>query len=334
MQVEGNIQVRLFNHIKNILADHLSLAQEVSEVLDISVDSTYRRIRGEKPLSLDEAVKLCRHYNCSLDQFIPQKKGYLTFDQYHVGPGSFDKHQWLDFIYNNLLNIITFEEKHIVYVAKDPPIFQYFQFPEIVAFKFFFWEKTLFNVRGKENEKFSISFIDNEIIEKCRKIATLVLKIPTTELWNEDTFRILLRQIDYYWISGYFDTKDDLIKLVNSIEKWLNHNRKQAELGMKFLDGHPDHGIENTYTLYENEIILNDNTIFVTTNDKQRTFLTYNVLGLLGCSDIGFCQSVSGLHKTLISKSNMISKVGEKERNRFFNKLTGAIDQFKLLHKL
>nr|WP_319398313.1 helix-turn-helix transcriptional regulator [uncultured Carboxylicivirga sp.] len=330
----GDIQTKLFDLIREKIANNLSLAQEVAEILGISNDSAYRRIRGEKTLSLDEASQLCSYYNCSMDQFIAQQSSFLTFRQLDVAPGNFDKNKWLDFIYNNLLKINSVARKHILYLAKDPPIFQYFQFPEIASFKFFFWEKTIFNVNIKEGDKFTLSVIDNEIIEKCKKIATIVLKIPTTELWNEDTFRILLRQIEYYWISGYFASKEDLEKLINSIERWLNHNQKQAELGMKFLEGHPDHGIADTYTLYENEIILNDNTIFITTDDVQRVFITYNILGVLINDDAEFCQSVSSLHQTLISKSNMISKVGEKERNRFFNKLTGAIHHFKSSYQL
>ncbi len=49
-----DVQQIFFQHIKSNLAAHLSLVDEVAELLNISNDSAYRRIRGEKPLSFEE----------------------------------------------------------------------------------------------------------------------------------------------------------------------------------------------------------------------------------------------------------------------------------------
>jgi len=46
----GELQKSLFDAIKEKVAQNASIAQEVSELLDISADSAYRRMRGEKPL--------------------------------------------------------------------------------------------------------------------------------------------------------------------------------------------------------------------------------------------------------------------------------------------
>lgn len=42
------LQQHFFDHIKERLPTHLSLVDEVAELLSISNDSAYRRIRGEK----------------------------------------------------------------------------------------------------------------------------------------------------------------------------------------------------------------------------------------------------------------------------------------------
>ena len=62
MNSEPTTQESLFNAIKNSLAANISLVHDVSELLGISYDSAYRRIRGEKELSLDELKKLSLHY--------------------------------------------------------------------------------------------------------------------------------------------------------------------------------------------------------------------------------------------------------------------------------
>ncbi|WP_430815542.1 hypothetical protein [Carboxylicivirga sp. RSCT41] len=286
-------------------------------------------MRNEKPLTIDEAFLLCKHFNCSLDNLVDEDKRFMTFKHFYVGPGAFDKKLWLSFIDARLQQISKSKEKQIIYAAKDPPIFQYLQFSEISAFKFFFWEKTLFHARDLEGKKFRVDWLEPEIVTTCKAISSCALQIPTIEIWNEDTFRILLRQIEYYWISGYFESETDFISLIDSIETWLNHNKKQAELGIKYLYGHKPHGIENSYTLYENEIVLNDNTISVIQDNRSSVFMTYNVLGLLQSTDETFCKNIQEFQKILISKANLISQVGEKERNRFFNKLYLAVENLR-----
>jgi hypothetical protein len=46
MKTEG-AQLQFFKHIKSILPAHLSLVDAVADVLEVSNDSAYRRIRGE-----------------------------------------------------------------------------------------------------------------------------------------------------------------------------------------------------------------------------------------------------------------------------------------------
>jgi hypothetical protein len=56
------LQEEVFNKIKSVLPPHLSLASAVANALHISEDSAYRRIRGEKPLSLPEFEMLCSKF--------------------------------------------------------------------------------------------------------------------------------------------------------------------------------------------------------------------------------------------------------------------------------
>jgi hypothetical protein len=329
MNDEQHIQAQLFQQIKERIPDNYSIVHEISELLNISYDSTYRRLRNEKAITLEEAFQLCKKFRISLDELASSNSNFLSFQCFQVEPENFIGLKWLDRILEDLKYIVQQDRKEMVYAAKDPPIFQYFQFPEIAAFKMFFWEKTLFHFYDDEKKKFKIGHIQDDIKEKCLKIAQYSNQIPTTEIWNEDTFRILIRQIEYYWVSGYFESKEDLELLLEKIEIWLAHNQKQAEYGMKFPYDAPNQGIENSYKLYENEIVINDNTIHITTNRSESVYLTFNVLGLLHSSNSTFCTSISKFQKALMSKSNLISQVGDKERNRFFNKLNDCIYEFK-----
>ncbi|HNQ83813.1 MAG TPA: hypothetical protein PKM34_09235, partial [Bacteroidales bacterium] len=137
----------------------------------------------------------------------------------------------------------------------------------------------------------------------------------------------LMRQIEYYWISGYFAKREDMMILLEKLEKWVLHIRKQAESGYKFHYGQPAEGIPNSFMMYENEVVLNDNSIWVRVGDHMATYLTFDVISLLVTQDTAFCTNVEQHMRQLMKKSNLISVSGEKERNRFFNKLLHTIDK-------
>src|SRR5258705_2482572 len=73
------LQQGLFNHLKANLPPHLSMADELCSLLNISHDSAYRRIRGEKPISLTELKKICEHYHLSLDQLLQLNSDTVVF---------------------------------------------------------------------------------------------------------------------------------------------------------------------------------------------------------------------------------------------------------------
>src|SRR6185503_11146679 len=74
----NEIQQQLFRDIKRKLSTDASVADEIAKLLDISTDSAYRRMRGEKNISFDELYKLALHYKISLDQLMSiQRPGFF-----------------------------------------------------------------------------------------------------------------------------------------------------------------------------------------------------------------------------------------------------------------
>ena len=76
---QPGVQQIFFQHVKSNLAAHLSLVDEVADLLNISNDSAYRRIRGEKPLSFEELKIICAHYRISLDQLFHLNNNSFLF---------------------------------------------------------------------------------------------------------------------------------------------------------------------------------------------------------------------------------------------------------------
>ena len=63
--IKNSIQLGFFEKLKLAVPQNISLANEIADILEISVDGAYRRMRGESVLSMDEMVKICRHYKIS-----------------------------------------------------------------------------------------------------------------------------------------------------------------------------------------------------------------------------------------------------------------------------
>jgi plasmid maintenance system antidote protein VapI len=75
----SSAQQAFFQHVKGKIPPHISMVDEIAELLNISNDSAYRRIRADKPISFEELQKLCVHYKVSLDQFLNLQSDAFIF---------------------------------------------------------------------------------------------------------------------------------------------------------------------------------------------------------------------------------------------------------------
>src|SRR3954447_3939736 len=112
----AGVQQLFFSHLKAKLPGHLSLVDEIAEHLDISNDSAYRRIRGEKPISFEELHKLCTNYKVSLDSFLHLQSESFVFNGKIKTDSENSFEDWLA----NLLSLMQFfngfEKKHVYFL--------------------------------------------------------------------------------------------------------------------------------------------------------------------------------------------------------------------------
>src|ERR1041384_3304666 len=113
------IQTLLFQHVKGLLPSHLSLVDEIAGLLDISNDSAYRRIRGEKAIGLEEIQKLCSHFKISMDQLLHLQSDAFIFTG-NLNDGSENRFKdYLDNVYRQFQWVNNFEKKQIYFLLKD-----------------------------------------------------------------------------------------------------------------------------------------------------------------------------------------------------------------------
>ncbi|WP_276134231.1 helix-turn-helix domain-containing protein [Polluticoccus soli] len=322
------VQQLFFQHIKSNLPAHMSLAEEIATILDISNDSAYRRIRGEKPITIDEMQKLSSHYHLSVDQILNINSNSIVFTGNNITPGNFDFELYLRSMLESFKMIAATGQKKMYYEAKDMPIFYHFQFNELASFKYFFWMKTVLS----DPRYAKVQYEDNELGDVLLKWGKEIIKtynsIPSVEIWTEESVNATLHQLEYYTYTGVFTKKENIELLYSQFEKVIDHIKEQAEAGEKYLIGEKPAG-RNNYQLYFNEVFLGHNCILVETDGILTTFVNHGTLNYITTRDKNFCEYSKASIENTIRKSLLISQVSEKERNRFFNIVKDKISKSK-----
>ena len=323
----SSVQVSFFNHIKGLLPSHLSMVDAIAELLNISNDSAYRRIRGEKPISLEEMQKIATHFKISLDQFLHLSSDSFIFTGKLANATDHVFEKWMENLLQQVVFINSFQHKHMYFLLKDIPPMQQFLSPELICFKSFFWRKSILHYEEMRGQKFSLKNIDPRHVEIGKKIVHVYNQIPSTDIWNIESINTTIRQIQFYREANIFDTPEDVTELYNGLFKLIDHLEKQAEIGLKFLIGDKPDSSAAPYNLFNNELILGDNTVLAELNNRKITFLNHSVINFIGTQDERFNAHMFDNIQNLIKKSSQLSMVGEKERTRFFNRIRDKVKQ-------
>jgi hypothetical protein len=304
------------------------MVDEVAEVLNISNDSAYRRIRGEKSIALEEIKKLCIHFKISLDQFLHLSSNSVLFTGKLADKTNFSFDLYLKDFLLQLQTINSFEDKELYYWSKDVPVFYQYQFPEFAAFKCFFWMKTVLEYPEYSKAKFNFSEFDESLWKTCEKILENYTTIPSHEIWNVDNINTYINQIEYYKDTNVFNSKDDILILYECLEKMIDHCEAQAEAGYKF-NRNAKGSVGASCKIYVNEFIIGDNTVMAVINKKPLVYLAHSFLNYTNTQDPVFCDYMYGYFQRLIRKSTLVSSVSEKQRSSFFNPIREKIDRRK-----
>lgn len=334
MAIKESVQLHILESIKEKLKPHISLVDELAELLNISKDSAYRRLRAEKSLDIREVQILANHYNLSLDGILKTDASVLSFQTQVIGNNEFSFKDYLTSILERLQMISQMEDRTISFSARDLPIFHYFLFPELAAFKIFFWCKTYLNQPDLDDVSFDLDHLPNiieELIPTSRDIWQAYARIPSDEMWSIETINIPLKQILYYHEAGLFSEPTQALGLLEKYQQVLLIIQKEAQVGRKFINASLESTPGEIFNLYYNEVSLGDNSILFKMGNKKMSFLTASIKILMTTTDESFCTEVEQYHQNFKTKSTLLSKSSEKERLKLFSRINETITDYKKL---
>ncbi len=308
----NKIQAALLERIKYKVDSRISYVDELAELLNLSKDSVYRRIRGETELSLSEAVTLCEKFQIPFHELMDGESSLYSFQGRLVSRDNLPIYNWLELILQNLKLLDSYPgQKQLIYYTKDLPVFYYYNYPKLTAFKMYFWMRTIHNYPEFESARFTFNAVPQEMIALGQRIWNKFCQIPSTEIWAQETTVVTLRQIEYYHDCGYFENPSDALLIIDEFEQLLRDSKDWMKKGEK-----PGGA---SLQIYRNDVLLGDNTILFELGDQRMVFLPIGNLSLLSTSNATFCAHIEGFLNTVIKRAVLISATGEKERNRYFN---------------
>lgn len=325
-----DLQAQVFEQIQAQFSKKADAIKALAELLDMGQNAVYRRVRGESLLTPTELSKITQHFGLSLDGMIYQTSDTILMSFPSVTQSTKDFATYLDSITHNMQALLQSANAHIKYAAAEIPLFHYCFFPELIAFKLYTWGKTTWDFEYLNQQTFRFDLIPPAAHQAAERMRNRYLKISSTELWSLNVLDNTLNQIEYYYESGDIPNPADAMLLCEKMLALVKHLKLMAIKGKKFPLGAKSMDNRADFKLFHNEMVYTNNTIIISMDSRKAVFSTLSNPNFVRATDPRVTQYIDEWFDKIMVKSQPISSVAEKARNKYFNRLIKKIEQIKL----
>ncbi len=320
------MQEKFIKYLKAKTNNRTSFVEEIASVLDIGYDAAYRRINSKTSISLEEGVKLAKHYKISLNKLY--EVGSLNTILTDLSPPIHNKEGlevWLKQSYNSVFPLTKLKSASIIYSAKDIPLFHTLKDSFLSRYKMYVWLKDVDPEMTRNKVSFDdfIKNIPESLLENAFKLGEVYKDINITEIWNNTTINGTLQQVLYYFEAGSL-SKELAMLICTDIEDVIRHVEKQAI--QQSLIGSKNKAI---YNLYINDIHTMSNTIMVKTPHQKVFFTPFTVISYFKIEHQPTCDLMFEFFEKQMSISKLLVNAGEKDRSLFFNRMHQKINRLR-----
>ncbi len=326
MPENSELQSYIFESLKPYFKNQAEVVSALKDLIHLTQDGVYRRLRGESYLTLDEIEKIAIKYKISLDahvfrntdivsfQFNPFVKTIRTYDDY------------MNELYNAVKPLSQLKALKLKCAASELPLFYFLSSPQLFAFKMFVFARSVWNFDNIKKEKFSISLISQKTQEKANAIWDTYKVQNTIEMWDLNILDSTLNQIEHYFLTNVFLNRTDALELCDSLLELITDLETMVSEGKK---SRAENVPEDSFILYHNEIIHTNNTILIESDSHKIVYSTFVSPDFMRTTDRRVVEYKQKWFNDIISNSTQISKQGEKIRNYFFGYLYKKIAHLK-----
>ncbi|MEO6348654.1 MAG: hypothetical protein ABIO60_12175 [Aquaticitalea sp.] len=320
------MQEQFISYLKVHSNNNTSFVDEIASVLDIGYDAAYRRINSKTSLTLEEGVKLAKHYKISLNNLF--EVGNQNTILAELSPKIIDEvglESWFNNSIQNLTPLTKLKSASIIYSAKDIPVFHTLKDTYLSRFKLFVWLKDV-DVEMTKNKTSFDSFIKNipdSLLESAFKLGETYNNISITEFWNNNTVNGSLQQVLYYYESNLI-SKNLALHICDDIEDVIHHIEQQAI--QQSIIGSKN---RSEYYLYKSPLHIMSNTIMVKTPYHMVFFQPFTVLSYFKIEHQPTCEILYDFFEKLMTNSMLLVNAGERERTLFFDSMQQKVKRLQ-----
>ncbi len=321
------IQEQFITRVKTAVPQNVSFVDELADLLKISTDSAYRRIRCETLFNIEEISLICKHFKVSFDPDIQHMSNKVTFDYLKLDDKKENFKLWLYFLASDIKKIGGSVNNQILYGADDVPVWHHFFHKDLIAFKLFYWLKSILNSPEYAEHNYDPRLIDEEMIQSAEEMLRNYNQIHSVEIWTEDTINSNLKQIEYFFESGFFNSKQDALHLCDLYSEELNLVQRKAAKSSKLIE--PGEGGKENFKLYKSEVMIGNNSILANIGSTKIAYVSNNTFNMMSTTSADFVHENELWLNNLLRKSTLISGVAEKQRNQFFRVLRDKVEALR-----
>jgi hypothetical protein len=320
------MQNQFIQHLKEAHNNSIAFVDEVANALDIGYDAAYRRINHKTNLTLEEGVKLAKHFKVSLNKLYEVGSEHSILVE--KSPIIFNEEKLESYFTQSIENLIPLtklKSASILYSAKDIPLFYTLKDSFITRYKIYVWLK----LTNKEMTKNKISFdkfietIPNSLLEKAYELGRTYNYINITEFWNDNTINGTIQQIIYFYESQLL-SKELALKICDDLEEIIHHVERQT-INQSIINSKNN----ASYNLYKSDLLTMSNIIMVKTSFKKAFFIPYTVLEYLKVEHQETCDTMEDFFERQMTNSKLLAHSGEKDRTLFFNRMHQKINTLR-----
>jgi len=310
----------LLSAIKQQIADNESLACKLMNILFISKEAAYRRIRGEVPFTFFEAAKIANKLNISLDSVIGNSDPYnAPFSMNFLQYTDMNKYHYSFFeeLIIGMQQIKDFPVSELGTSSNILPAYMTHKYESLFKFNVFKWGQYY---TQSDTKSFKELIFTDRLMFLNQQYAKLVKDIKVTEVvLDYMAFNYLCNDIIYFKENGILQNecveilKKDLNLLIDDLEVILYKG--------EYENGHK-------INIYISDLNFESSYHYVHMGTYHLALIDAFGMNDVSSNDKGVYSAVKDWISSLKRFSTLISGTGEKFRIKYLK------EQRKLVEKL
>lgn len=304
--------MKVHNALINILKERTPLGENpvdiLTNILPISKEAAYRRLRGEISLTLEEAVRLAQKLGVSLDNIVEvEKDGKYCFHTSLFWP---DPIKGYMSTMENMMDLLSDAAKRPgahYYSAMNVLPFFILKYKSIVKLRLFKWLFKM-NSNGKRIH-ISEVIVPEKILEMHRACYDEFMKIPASLILDSKVIENLVNDLRYFFDLNLVSSEDiealkiDLHAFINDLE--LLANTGKYPNGVRLM-------------IYISNVFLDAAYDYIESEDHQVSAINVYGINYFFCDNKDVCAAQKEWIEFLMRYSTLISFSGEKQRMEYF----------------